>query len=79
MAGCEEHTMPVADEVILRVEELTTRFHLKRGTLMAVDHVSFAVRRGETFGLAAALQNDHVLIRLEIVFFHSRAHRRVGR
>ncbi len=43
--------MPVSDEVILQVEELTTRFHLKRGTLMAVDRVSFAVRRGETFGL----------------------------
>src|SRR5919106_2889 len=43
--------MRAADEVILQVEELTTRFHLKRGTLTAVDRVSFAIRRGETFGL----------------------------
>ncbi len=43
--------MRAADEVILQVEDLTTRFHLKRGTLLAVDRVSFAIRRGETFGL----------------------------
>jgi oligopeptide/dipeptide ABC transporter ATP-binding protein len=43
--------MHAADEAILQVEDLTTRFHLKRGTLLAVDRVSFAVRRGETFGL----------------------------
>ena len=43
--------MRVADEVILQVEELTTRFHLKRGILVAVDRVSFAIKRGETFGL----------------------------
>ena len=43
--------MRAGDEVILQVEELTTLFHLKRGTLMAVDHASFAIKRGETFGL----------------------------
>jgi oligopeptide transport system ATP-binding protein len=43
--------MPVADEAILQIEQLTTRFHLKRGTLTAVDHVSLRINRGETFGL----------------------------
>ena len=43
--------MSRANEVILQVEELTTRFHLKRGQLTAVDGVSFEVERGETFGL----------------------------
>jgi ABC-type oligopeptide transport system ATPase subunit len=43
--------MPVPDEAILQIEDLTTRFHLKRGTLTAVDHVSFRIKRGETLGL----------------------------
>lgn len=49
--GREENRMPVIDDAILQVEELTTRFNLKRGTLTAVDKVSFAIKRGETFGL----------------------------
>lgn len=36
---------------ILSVEDLTVRFHLKRGVLTAVDHISFTIGRGETFGL----------------------------
>jgi oligopeptide/dipeptide ABC transporter ATP-binding protein len=43
--------MPVADETILQIDGLTTCFHLKRGTLTAVDHVSLEIKRGETFGL----------------------------
>jgi oligopeptide/dipeptide ABC transporter ATP-binding protein len=43
--------MPVADEAILQIDGLTTCFHLKRGTLTAVDHVSLTIQRGETFGL----------------------------
>jgi oligopeptide/dipeptide ABC transporter ATP-binding protein len=43
--------MRTADEVILQLEELTTRFHLKRGTLTAVDRLTFAIGRSETFGL----------------------------
>jgi oligopeptide/dipeptide ABC transporter ATP-binding protein len=43
--------MPVADEAILQIEGMSTRFHLRRGTLTAADHVSFRVNRGETFGL----------------------------
>ncbi|MGH8057821.1 MAG: ABC transporter ATP-binding protein, partial [Candidatus Entotheonellia bacterium] len=43
--------MPAVDEAILQLEDLTTRFHLRRGTLTAVDHVSFSIREGETFGL----------------------------
>src|SRR5262245_17207447 len=49
--GGGEETMSVADEPILRVENLTTRVHLRRGTVTAVDHVSFSIDRGETFGL----------------------------
>jgi oligopeptide/dipeptide ABC transporter ATP-binding protein len=36
---------------LLTVEDLTIRFHLKRGTLTAVDGVSFDIGHGETFGL----------------------------
>jgi oligopeptide/dipeptide ABC transporter ATP-binding protein len=43
--------MRAGDEAILQVEELTTRFHLKRGLLVAIDRVSFAIKPGETFGL----------------------------
>jgi oligopeptide/dipeptide ABC transporter ATP-binding protein len=38
-------------DAVLQLEDLTVRFHLKRGKLTAVDGVSFAVKRGETFGL----------------------------
>ncbi|MBS0642281.1 MAG: ABC transporter ATP-binding protein, partial [Proteobacteria bacterium] len=38
-------------EAALSVQDLTVRFHLKRGTLTAVDHVSFDIGKGETFGL----------------------------
>jgi oligopeptide transport system ATP-binding protein len=51
MKGGEENSMPVADEPIMQIEDLTTRFHLRRGTLTAVDHVSLRIHRGETFGL----------------------------
>ena len=36
---------------VLQVDDLTVRFRLKRGELTAVDGVSFAVKRRETFGL----------------------------
>ena len=36
---------------ILQLEDLTVRFHLKRGQLTAIDGVTFTVHRGETFGL----------------------------
>jgi len=38
-------------EQVLELDNITVRFRLKRGELTAVDGVSFAVRRGETFGL----------------------------
>ncbi len=38
-------------EQVLALDDLTVRFHLRRGQLTAVDGVSFAVHRGETFGL----------------------------
>jgi ABC-type dipeptide/oligopeptide/nickel transport system ATPase component len=36
---------------VLQLEDLTVRFHLKRGQLTAVDGVTFTVNRSETFGL----------------------------
>ena len=39
------------DNSALNIRDLTTEFLLKRGTLIAVDHVSFNLRQGETFGL----------------------------
>ncbi|MDZ7380021.1 MAG: ABC transporter ATP-binding protein [candidate division KSB1 bacterium] len=36
---------------VLQLEDITVRFHLKRGQLTAVDGVTFTVHRGETFGL----------------------------
>ena len=36
---------------ILSVEDLVVRFRLKRGTLTAVDGVSFDIGKRETFGL----------------------------
>jgi oligopeptide transport system ATP-binding protein len=38
-------------EPVLQIDDLTVRFHLKRGQLTAVDGVTFTVHRGETFGL----------------------------
>jgi oligopeptide/dipeptide ABC transporter ATP-binding protein len=36
---------------VLELQDLTVRFHLKRGQLTAVDGVTLTVHRGETFGL----------------------------
>ncbi len=38
-------------EPILEIDDLTVRFHLKRGVLTAVNGVSFDIAKGETFGL----------------------------
>src|SRR5438128_11813851 len=38
-------------ETVLELDDLTVRFRLKRGSLTAVDGVSFSIGRGETFGL----------------------------
>jgi len=39
------------DEILLSVRNLVTEFTLKKGTLRAVDRVSFDLRKGKTFGL----------------------------
>ena len=36
-------------EALLEVDDLHTHFHLKKKTVRAVNGVSFAVRRGDTF------------------------------
>ena len=38
-------------ETVLELDDLTVRFHLRRGDLTAVDGVSFSIERGQTFGL----------------------------
>jgi oligopeptide/dipeptide ABC transporter ATP-binding protein len=38
-------------EPVLQLDDLTIRFHLKRGQLTAVNGVTLTVHRGETFGL----------------------------
>ena len=38
-------------ETVLALDDLTVRFRLRRGDLTAVDGVSFAIERGQTFGL----------------------------
>jgi oligopeptide/dipeptide ABC transporter ATP-binding protein len=38
-------------EQVLELEDVTVRFRLRRGDLTAVNGVSFAIERGETFGL----------------------------
>jgi oligopeptide/dipeptide ABC transporter ATP-binding protein len=39
------------DDILLSVQDLVTRFNLKKGILTAVDNVSFNLNKGETFGL----------------------------
>jgi oligopeptide transport system ATP-binding protein len=39
------------NDVLLRVRDLSTEFELKKGILTAVSHVSFDLKKGETFGL----------------------------
>src|SRR3954465_13328979 len=40
-----------ASDYLLEVRDLRTHFHVMDGTVMAVDGVDFAVRRGETLGV----------------------------
>jgi len=39
------------DDILLSVRNLVTDFTLKKGTLTAVDHIFFNLRKGKTFGL----------------------------
>jgi oligopeptide/dipeptide ABC transporter ATP-binding protein len=41
----------IMTENVLDIEDLTVRFHLKRGDLTAINGLSFSVKKGETFGL----------------------------
>ncbi|MEL6328963.1 MAG: ABC transporter ATP-binding protein [Planctomycetota bacterium] len=43
--------MPDDHDIVLRVNQLTTRFRTDAGLVTAVDDVSFVVRRGETLGI----------------------------
>jgi len=42
---------PGQDEYYVRVENLVTRFFTSKGIVKAIDDVSFAVKKGEIFGL----------------------------
>jgi oligopeptide/dipeptide ABC transporter ATP-binding protein len=49
-----ENTMPVntkSDDLVLDVRDLQTHLFLRRGTVKAVDGISFTLRRGEVLGL----------------------------
>ena len=37
-------------ENVIEIKDLTKQFQTKFGTLTAVDHISFQIRRGENFG-----------------------------
>jgi oligopeptide/dipeptide ABC transporter ATP-binding protein len=39
------------EDILLSIENLVTEFTLKRGILRAVDHISFHLGKGQTFGL----------------------------
>ncbi len=39
------------DDVVLRVEDLRTYFHMSSGVVKAIDGISFELRRGETLGI----------------------------
>ena len=39
------------DDVVLRVEDLRTYFHMNTGVVKAIDGISFDLRRGETLGI----------------------------
>jgi len=39
------------NDILLQVKDLSTKFALKKGILTAVSHVSFELKKGETFGL----------------------------
>ena len=43
------------DQPLLSVRNLVTRFRTARGTLTAVDHVSFDVNAGETWSTAVSV------------------------
>ncbi len=43
------------NDILLQVRDLSTEFALKKGTLTAVNHVSFTLKKGETFGLVGDL------------------------
>ena len=42
---------PLADEVILKVEDLRTHFFTRTGVVKAVDGISFELHKGETLGI----------------------------
>lgn len=52
---------------ILRVENLSTHFHLRRGILKAVDGVSFEVKEGEALGLVGESGSGKTMTCLSIL------------
>ena len=55
------------DAPLLRVQDLTTTFRIPNGTVRAVDHVAFELRRGETLGIVGESGSGKSMTALSIL------------
>jgi oligopeptide/dipeptide ABC transporter ATP-binding protein len=60
-------TSRLSEQPLLRVEGLRTNIHTRRGTVHAVDNISFTVKRGEVLGLVGESGSGKTLTCLSIL------------